>query len=565
MGASAPYFHKYYMSSDKLKILMCSEASFLSSGFGTYTKELLSRLHKTKKYDLAEFASYGFVNDHRDKNIPWKYYANAVRENDPRFQEYSARQDNQFGRWRFDKVLLDFRPDVVIDIRDYWMSAYQAFSPLRKYFHWILMPTVDSAPQQDDWIDTYLSADAIFTYSDWGGEVLKNQSHCKINYINTASPGVDLEIFKQRNVSDCRKILGIDEDALVIGSVMRNQKRKLIPELLKSFRNALDTLQERSEDDIAKKIFLYLHTSYPDMGWDIPELLNELRLSNKVLFTYTCRKCGNVKCSTFCGAQTVCQKCMTNACFLPSVTDGISQENLSRIYNTFDLYVQYSICEGFGMPQVEAGACGIPIATVDYSAMCDIIKKLKAFAIPPQTTFKELETKAYRVYPDGNILTQHMLNFLEQPKPIRKKLGAEVRSLTEKHYNWDDTAKRWEEYLDKLDSEGYRSNWDAPAQYIQHNNIDDKLSNIDNLFRYCTTHMHQIDKIGSYKLLNLLKESDYGFAFKGPMKVSPTNNKNIEEFFEVYAKSHNIAEKARVSNTTMNEDYILYAKMKGSS
>jgi hypothetical protein len=77
--------------------------------------------------------------------------------------------------------------------------------------------------------------------------------------------------------------------------------------------------------------------------------------------------------------------------------------------------------------------------------------------------------------------------------------------------------------------------------------------------------MHQIDKIGSYKLLNLLKESDYGFAFKGPMKVSPTNNKNIEEFFEVYAKSHNIAEKARVSNTTMNEDYILYAKMKGSS
>ena len=82
---------------------------------------------------------------------------------------------------------------------------------------------------------------------------------------------------------------------------------------------------------------------------------------------------------------------------MPSVTDGITQDNLSDIYNIFDLYVQYAICEGFGMPQVEAGACGIPIATVDYSAMHDIIENLNAMPIPPKTKFKELETKAYRV------------------------------------------------------------------------------------------------------------------------------------------------------------------------
>ena len=134
---------------------MCSEASFISSGFGTYTKEILSRLHKTNKYTIAEFASYGMVNDARDKSIDWTYYANAVNPNDSRHAEYSSRGDNQFGRWRFEKVLLDFKPDVVIDIRDYWMSAYQKDSPLRKFFHWILMPTVDSEPQQEDWIDTY--------------------------------------------------------------------------------------------------------------------------------------------------------------------------------------------------------------------------------------------------------------------------------------------------------------------------------------------------------------------------------------------------------------------------
>jgi len=85
----------------KLKILMCSEASYLSSGFAIYAKELLTRLHQTQKYEIAEFASYGVVNDPRDTAILWKYYANAVEENDPRHSEYMSRPDNQFGRWRF--------------------------------------------------------------------------------------------------------------------------------------------------------------------------------------------------------------------------------------------------------------------------------------------------------------------------------------------------------------------------------------------------------------------------------------------------------------------------------
>lgn len=550
---------------EKLKILMCSEASFLSSGFGTYTKELLTRLHKTKKYNLAEFASYGFVNDHRDKNIPWRYYANAVKEGDPRHGEYMSRTDNQFGRWRFDKVLLDFKPDVVIDIRDYWMSAYQAYSPLRKYFHWILMPTVDSAPQQDDWIDTYLSADAVFTYSDWGGKVLQQQSGNKINYIATASPGVDLQTFQPRNKNSCKKFLGMKEDSIIVGSVMRNQKRKLIPELLQSFRKTLDKLKDSGEHDVAKQLFMYLHTSYPDMGWDIPELLKELRLANKVLFTYACRHCGSVKCSTFCGPQIICSKCMTNSCFLPSVTEGITQLNLSKIYNTFDLYVQYSICEGFGMPQVEAGACGIPIATVDYSAMCDIVEKLNAFPIPAKTVFKEMETKAYRVYPDGDVLTNYIFDFIRKPSPIRSQIGAKVRANTEKYYDWDNIAKEWESYLDSLDDKGYRSDWDAPAKHINHHEIDSNMSNIDNLLKYCSTHMSDMSKVGSYKLLSLLREADYGFSVKGPTTVIPANNKNIQQFFEVYEKSHNLAEDARASKKSIDEDFIHYAKMKGSS
>ena len=43
----------------KKRVLLMGEAHYLNSGFGTYGKELLTRLHATGKYELAEFASYG--------------------------------------------------------------------------------------------------------------------------------------------------------------------------------------------------------------------------------------------------------------------------------------------------------------------------------------------------------------------------------------------------------------------------------------------------------------------------------------------------------------------------
>ena len=96
----------------------------------------------------------------------------VVPPGDPRHETYMKSPENQFGRWRFERVLIDFKPDVVIDVRDYWMNSYQQHTPFRPYFHWVLMPTVDSAPQQEGWIDTSLHADAITTYSDFGRDTL---------------------------------------------------------------------------------------------------------------------------------------------------------------------------------------------------------------------------------------------------------------------------------------------------------------------------------------------------------------------------------------------------------
>ena len=58
----------------KKRILFCSEATFLNTGYATYAREILNYLHSTGKYELAEMAAYGERDDPRAANIPWKYY-----------------------------------------------------------------------------------------------------------------------------------------------------------------------------------------------------------------------------------------------------------------------------------------------------------------------------------------------------------------------------------------------------------------------------------------------------------------------------------------------------------
>lgn len=550
----------------KLKILMCSEASFLNSGFGTYAREILKRLHNTGKYEIAEFASYGKVNDPKDVDIHWRYYANAVDDRDPRASEYNSSMENQFGRWRFERVLLDFQPDIVFDVRDYWMNSYQQFSPLRPFYHWVLMPTVDSAPQQEEWIDTFLHADAIFTYSDFGRDTVLQQSNNKIKYIDTTSPGVDLNTFRiLDNKQNIKKHFGLDENSFIIGSVMRNQKRKLMPELFSSLKTLLNKLQE-DNNPIGTKTYLYLHTSYPDAGWDIPQLLKEYKVGNRVLFTYSCKNCGYFAPCLYQHPVSYCPKCSQKSFSMPNVSSGISSQNLSVVINLFDIYVQYAICEGFGMPQVEAAACGVPVASVDYSAMSDVVRKINGYPIKIKQSFKELETKAIRVYPDNDHLVETLLDYQSMPDILKEQKRFETRKLTEEHYNWDNIAKKWEQYFDTVQLTGLQGKWQENMPILE--KIDDKLlanktkNPYDIITQLVSTHMPQHQFTSSLLLLNMIRDLDYGFAING-LHTEPYGLDKATAVLNNMINNNNLAQGAKNNSQQLKqEDFIQYAHMK---
>ena len=98
---------------------MVNEFSYLSTGYSTYGREILTRFHNSEKYEVAEFATYIDHEDSRVKDIPWTVFCNLpVSPNSPNHNKeevdrYNSNPINAFGAWRFEDVCLNYKPDIV--------------------------------------------------------------------------------------------------------------------------------------------------------------------------------------------------------------------------------------------------------------------------------------------------------------------------------------------------------------------------------------------------------------------------------------------------------------------
>ena len=138
-----------------------------------------------------------------------------------------------------------------------------------------------------------------------------------------------------------RRELGIPAGAFVIGMVANNQgnspSRKAFPQVFQAFAE----LHRRHPEAM-----LYLHTDMlgRNMGINLVHLakLNGIPMSALAI---------------------------TNQKRLHL---GISDDEMTRIYNAFDVLANPSYGEGFGVPIIEAQACGIPVIVTDWTAMTEL-------------------------------------------------------------------------------------------------------------------------------------------------------------------------------------------------
>ncbi|WP_106483714.1 glycosyltransferase family 1 protein [Bacteroides sp. Marseille-P3684] len=109
-------------------------------------------------------------------------------------------------------------------------------------------------------------------------------------------------------------------------------------------------------------------------------------------------------------------------------TQYIGSEELIVLYNLANLYISTALNEGFGMPQLEAMACGCPVVSPHNSAMIEVVEK------------RGLTIKGW----DKKNWVNQICGLLEDMKKIEAMKNPDISE-----YNWQDIIERVRHYIEE--------------------------------------------------------------------------------------------------------------------
>lgn len=373
---------------------------------------------------------------------------------------------------------------------------------------------VHNCNQHPEWLDMYARTDAVFTYTQFSYDVLEKEAGGLIPLKAVTTPSIDTNVYKFiPNKKQHKSNFGIREDSIIIALCARNQRRKLYPDFAQAFVEFLNKACFKNTENI----FLYWHTSYPDVGWDIPTLVKNNGLSHKVLFTYFCNdeRCNHYFPSFYQDVSVVCPRCHQRSATLSNSQKGIDKPALANIYNLFDLYVQFVSNEALGIPTMEAAACGVPITGTYYTGTQELIDKLGGHPINPDKFFIESETGRKLCFPSIDELVSYIDEFVKLPDSIRSRMSFNTAELAKKHYGgWDKFTSRWMEVFDEI-SPAEPSQWLGPIDYVNVDGIQcpgyDKIPSEEQFVAWLLEQvLRRPEWINSYTGLKMLKELTWG-------------------------------------------------------
>ena len=154
--------------------------------------------------------------------------------------------------------------------------------------------------------------------------------------------GVDTSVMRPLGRELARQKIGIPQDAFLVGVVAANKgnpSRKSLVEILQAFAE----VRRKNE-----KAILYLHTDISGefaRGVPLIPVMEALRLpDDSVRFADQYR----------------------------IYYDPVSPQLMALLYSAMDVLAHPSTGEGFGIPALEAQACGVPVITTDFTAMREL-------------------------------------------------------------------------------------------------------------------------------------------------------------------------------------------------
>lgn len=304
-----------------MKIVVHSNAVWAGTGYGQQTQQLVRNL-KANGHDTVVSAFYGLSGSVLNWEDTTIYPAG--------YDLYGNDVILAHGQNHFDGDLLN---GLIITLVDVWVLN-AANMTRANVACWT---PIDHDPPPPRVLD-YLRAYGGFTLamSRFGQEALAAEG-VDSYYV---PHGIDTETFKPLDMAEARDALGFPQDAFVISMVAANKgfpPRKGFPEAIQAFGRFLTEHEDA---------FLYLHTDVNGTveGSNLPAILAAEKIApERVKFADSYH-----------------------------YLMGMPSAHVVNVYSASDVLLNPAYGEGFGIPVVEAQACGCPVITTNHTAMPEL-------------------------------------------------------------------------------------------------------------------------------------------------------------------------------------------------
>jgi glycosyltransferase involved in cell wall biosynthesis len=302
----------------RLRVLFASDHPDAVSGYSVQTK--LTALRLKEHCDLALLATFGLHGSMQEWNgIPL----------------FPGGADN-FSNDVIGKAARRWQADIVITLKDALVFNPASFQG----FRWTPLTPIDHDPSTAQVIERVRQSYRPIAYAPHGFRALRSAGLDPLY----APHGYDPAVYYPMDKAEARASLGIAPDLFIVGTCAVNRgglpSRKAWVENLQAFAAfARDKPNAR----------YFLHTDVADDGYEggIPlrPLMAQFGIMDKVLF------------------------CDQDRYRYPP---NFPAEYMRAYYNSMDVLNAVSLGEGFGIPVLEAQACGVPVIVGDWCAHEDL-------------------------------------------------------------------------------------------------------------------------------------------------------------------------------------------------
>ena len=241
----------------------------------------------------------------------------------------------------FPELVAKRRPDVVVVVCDPWIvpaEMWRKLSGKTKLAFWF---PVHAAPLHPEFAEVCRAADVLMCYSAFGTDVVQ-RAGIECTHVPL---GFEPSVYKLQDKAAARtwfeEAAGGRIDGPLVGMVAANVHT--MPRDRKGFSIAMQAWQRAHA---LHGGLLYVHTRGDDAigGEDLNRLAAIVGVTDSVRFQ-----------SVFDWATQV------------------DDQMMARLYAAFDVLLAPSRVEGFGMPHLEAQACGTPVVMTNSSSMPEIM------------------------------------------------------------------------------------------------------------------------------------------------------------------------------------------------